>query len=78
MSFTGEIPKRGSLSIQENEMPRSIRHAALGDECPYCEKVIDPFCTGDSGYFEYDCNHPETCWFDGYDDPKNDDPREEE
>lgn len=70
MSFTGEIPKRGSLSIQENEMN--------DNECPYCEKVVDPFCTGDNWYVEYDCNHPETCWFDGYKDPKNDDPKKEE
>jgi len=48
------------------------------NECPYCEKVVDPFCTGDNWYVEYDCNHPETCWFDGYKDPKNDDPKKEE
>ena len=47
-----------------------------GDGCPVCEREYDPFGTGDKWYFEYACEHPDSCYYDGHDDPTN--PTEEE
>jgi len=38
-------------------------------ECPICHKEYDPFGTGDNWYSEYDCEYPDTCFFDGWEDP---------
>lgn len=46
-----------------------MKHVAFSHECPCCKKYWDPFGTGDGWYYEYDCEYPDTCFFDGWEDP---------
>lgn len=48
------------------------------NDCPCCKKEYDPYATGDKWYAVFDCEYPDTCWFDGYDDPPRDVPKEKD
>ena len=49
-----------------------------GDGCPVCEREYDPFGTGDKWYYEYNCDYPYSCYYDGHPDPANPTDEEEE
>lgn len=62
--------------------PRSMTYRSddrdyRATDCPVCQKMHDPFGTGDNWYVEFDCQYPNTCYFDGWPDPTDIDSKEE-